>query len=51
MSALHPTDKRAAITGLIITAVSLFVICFTIVQLTNMKFANSEHGAAAETKH
>jgi hypothetical protein len=51
MSGLHPSDKRSAMTGLVITAVSLFIICFTIVQLTNMKFANAEHATpAAERK-
>jgi hypothetical protein len=50
MPGLHQSDKRSAMIGLIVTAVSLFIICFTIVQLTNMKFANAEHAPAAETK-
>ncbi|HJU76221.1 MAG TPA: hypothetical protein VJ717_20945 [Gemmatimonadaceae bacterium] len=53
-SNLQPEDKRAALTGLIITAISLFVMAFTIVLLTNKKFAGAEHGGgapAAETKH
>lgn len=42
---LHPGDKSAAFKGLIVTVVLLFVMAFTIVQLTNMKFAS--HGAEA----
>ncbi len=51
---LQPEDKKAAITGMIITAISLFVLAFTIVMLTNRKFAGAEHekGApAAQTQH
>lgn len=51
---LQPEDKKAAITGMIITAVSLFVIAYAIVLLTNRKFAGAEHekGApSAQTQH
>ena len=52
-SNLQPEDKKAAITGMIVTAISLFIMAFTIVILTNKKFAGAEHGAApaAEAKH
>ncbi|HEX6050334.1 MAG TPA: hypothetical protein VFZ21_13725 [Gemmatimonadaceae bacterium] len=42
----HGSDKSAAFSGLIVTAVLLFALCFTIVKLTNAKF--DRH--AAETK-
>jgi hypothetical protein len=52
-SNLQPEDKRAAITGMIVTAVSLFILAFVIVILTNKKFEGAEHGAApaAQTQH
>ena len=53
-SNLQPEDKKAAITGMIVTAISLFIMAFTIVILTNKKFEGAEHGTAApaaETKH
>jgi hypothetical protein len=43
-------DKPAAFRGLIVTALLLFVMCYTIVYLTNQKFAGHQP-AAAETKH
>ena len=43
----HGGDKRAAFTGLILTAVALFALCFGIVKLTNAKFAGHE-GAKSE---
>jgi hypothetical protein len=43
----HHDDKGAAFTGMIVTAVALFIIAFTIVKLTNMKFAGHEAGAPA----
>ena len=48
---LQPEDKKAALTGLVITAVSLFVLAYSIVLLTNRKFAGAEHqpGAPATT--
>lgn len=42
----HPEDRKAAFTGLIVGAVALFIIGFTIVQLTNRKFAGHEQPAA-----
>jgi hypothetical protein len=50
MSELQPSDKRSAVIGMIVTAILLFVVAFTIVQLTNAKFAGSESHAGA-TKH
>jgi len=44
------TDKAAALTGLVVTAVLLFIMAFTIVKLTNAKYAGHEKGAAAETQ-
>jgi hypothetical protein len=41
----HTSDKGAAFTGLIVTAIAIFIICFTIVKLTNAKFAG--HGTEA----
>jgi len=46
-SNLQPEDKKAALTGLIVTAISLFIMAFVIVMLTNRKFAGAEHGGAA----
>jgi hypothetical protein len=40
-------DKPAAFRGLIITTVLLFVMAYTIVQLTNRKFASHAPAAAA----
>jgi hypothetical protein len=51
---LQPEDKKAALTGLVVTAIALFVMAFAIVLLTNRKFAGAEHekGApAATTQH
>lgn len=48
---LLPGDKRAAFAGLIATAALLFLMAFTIVKLTNAKFAGHKAEAtAAETK-
>jgi hypothetical protein len=45
MSELETGDKRSAFIGMIVTALILFVFAFTIVQLTNSKFAGAEsHG-------
>lgn len=49
MSQNHGSDKKAAMTGFVVTAVLLFLMAFTIVKLTNAKYAG-EKGAAAETK-
>ena len=47
MSELQPGDKRSAVIGMIVTAVALFIFAFTIVQLTNAKFAGDESHAEA----
>ncbi|HUQ82247.1 MAG TPA: hypothetical protein VM076_13940 [Gemmatimonadaceae bacterium] len=47
---LHSGDKRAAFIGLIVTAVLLFIMSFTIVKLTNAKFAGHKAEGAAEKK-
>jgi hypothetical protein len=48
MSQQDGTDKKAAIRGLIVTAILLFIMSFTIVMLTNQKYAGEP--GAAETK-
>lgn len=50
MSALPHNDKPAAFRGLVITALLLFGLCFTIVKLTNMKFAGHEGAAKTAEK-
>lgn len=40
MSAPQPGDKAAAFKGLIITSVLLFALAYSIVLLTNRKFAS-----------
>lgn len=47
MSELQPSDKRSAFLGLVVTAILLFTMAFTIVKLTNAKYAGE--GAHAET--
>ena len=51
-TAHRPSDLGAALTGLIVGVVFLFIIVFTIVKLTNASFAE-EHAAApaAGTTH
>jgi hypothetical protein len=44
---LYAGDKRAAFVGMIVTTALLFVIAFTIVKLTNAKYA--KHKAEAKT--
>ena len=46
MSELEPGDKKAAFTGLVVTATLLFILAFSIVQLTNRHYAGkaAEHG-------
>ncbi len=51
MSATPHNDKAAAFRGLIITAILLFVVAYTVVLLTNRKFAGHEAGAAAAETH
>jgi len=49
--ALHHGDKKAAFIGMIVTALLLFAMSFTIVKLTNAKFAREKAEAkGAETK-
>jgi hypothetical protein len=50
MSELQPGDKRSAFVGMIVTAVLLFVFAFSIVKLTNAKYAGESH-AETTTKH
>jgi hypothetical protein len=50
MSAAHsapPSDRKAAFTGLIIGAVAVFIILFSVVKLTNSSFAGEEGEKAA----
>ena len=48
---LYAGDKRAAFVGMIVTAVLLFIMAFTIVKLTNAKFAgHNAEGKAGQTK-
>ena len=47
MSELEPGDKRSAVVGLIVTSIALFLFAYTIVQLTNAKFAGGESHAEA----
>ena len=51
MSELEPSDKRSAVIGMIVTAIALFIIAFTIVQLTNAKFAGESHAEATTKGH
>lgn len=47
-----PSDKGAAFTGLIVTAIALVVICFSIVKWTNARFAShGDEKAEATTSH
>ena len=46
----HRADARAAFTGLIVGAVFLLAVAFTIVKLTNAKF-DREHPPAAGAAH
>ena len=49
-STYHPEDRNAAFTGLIVGAVALLIICFTIVKLTDLKFGAHEKPAAQAAK-
>ncbi len=49
MSELQSGDKRTAFVGMIVTSVILFLFAFTIVKLTNAKYAGESHAEA--TKH
>jgi hypothetical protein len=46
-SNLQPEDKKAAMTGLVTTAVLLFLMAYGIVLLTNAKFSGAEHAKGA----
>ena len=46
MSAPQPGDKSAAFTGLILGAITIFVIIFSIVRITNAQYAG--HGEGTE---
>ena len=50
MSEHHASDKRAAFRGLIVTAILLFLMSFTIVKLTSRMYTAGEGSHAAETK-
>jgi hypothetical protein len=50
MSFLRHGDKSAAYKGLIVTAILLFVMAYTIVQLTNRQFAGHAESAPAAQK-
>jgi hypothetical protein len=47
MSAPQPGDKSAAFTGLILGAITIFVLVFAIVRMTNAKYAGHGEGAGA----
>jgi len=44
-----PGDKAAALTGLVVAAAVIFVVLFSVVKMTNAKYAKEGgHEAAAE---
>jgi hypothetical protein len=43
----HPEDRGAAVTGLIVGAIALLVICTVIVKMTNAKYAGEKPAAEA----
>ncbi len=49
MSAPKPGDKPAGYLGLIVGAVVIFTILFSIVKMTNAKFARAEGARPAAT--
>lgn len=52
MSAPHsaaPSDRKAAFTGLIIGAVAVFIILFSVVMVTNASAGKEEGAPAGET--
>ena len=53
MSAPQPGDKSAAFTGLILGAITIFVIIFSIVRMTNARYSAHEdaEAPAAATPH
>ena len=44
----HKADARAAFMGLIFGAIALFAIMYTIVRLTNARYASHSEAAAAQ---
>jgi hypothetical protein len=50
MSELQGSDKSAAFKGLIVTALLLFALAFSIVKLTNLKYANLKEASPGATK-
>ena len=51
MNASHSGDKSAGFTGLILGAIALFVILFSIVRLTNAHYNNEKAEAAPAAQH
>ncbi|MBA3671956.1 MAG: hypothetical protein H0W68_08030 [Gemmatimonadaceae bacterium] len=52
MSAPLPGDKSAGFSGLILGAITIFVIVFGIVRLTNARYASEKgEGAKVEATH
>jgi hypothetical protein len=47
MSELESGDKRSAYIGMFVTSLLLFLLAFTIVKLTNAKYAGGESHAEA----
>jgi hypothetical protein len=43
----HASDRKAAYTGLILGAITLAIVLFSIVQLTNKHFESEKPAAAA----
>jgi hypothetical protein len=51
MSAPQQTDKSAGFTGLILGAIAIFVILFSIVRITNARYNTAEKEAAPAAQH
>jgi hypothetical protein len=47
MSAPQSSDKSAGFTGLILGAITIFVLIFAIVRITNASYAGEHEGAKA----
>jgi cytochrome b len=45
---LHVEDKKAAFVGMIVTALLIFVLCFSIVTMTNAHFEKEKAGEKAK---
>lgn len=48
MSELQSGDKRSAFIGMVVTSIVLFIFAFTIVKLTNAKYAGESHAEATK---